>query len=124
MNSSDITNRLAEVGFEQAYESEFSIAHVLSSEQGPFVAHLLQDIVVKSKPLGLDFYKAASCQQRHHGFFPVRQGIVLSYCMGNLMFFEASTGDASNYSNSEGSRRRERFESSFISKTLLATLTQ
>lgn len=59
-------------------------------------------------------------------FFPVREGFVLSYCMGNLMFFEASTVDASNYSNSEGRRRKERFESSFISvfKTLLATLTQ
>ena len=40
------------------------------------MAHLLQDIVVKSKPLGLDFYKAASCQQRHHGGIPSSRGVV------------------------------------------------
>ena len=75
MNSSDITNRLAEVGFEQAYESEKTQLLMFLSEQGPFVSHMLQDIVVKSKPLGLDFYKAASCQQRHHGFFPSSRGV-------------------------------------------------
>ena len=94
------------------------------SEQGPFVAHLLQDIVVKSKPLGLDFYKAASCQQRHHGDNPSSPGVCSQLLHEEShVFWGKKTVDASNYSNSEGRRRKERFESSFISvfKTLLAS---
>lgn len=126
MNSSDITNRLAEVFPEQAYESEFKKLLMFLSEQGPFVAvvccltfRLWKDIVVKSKPLGLDFYKAASCQQRHHGDNPQ-----FARDCSQLLHEESDVSWGincrciklfSNYSNSEGRRRKERFESSFIS---------
>ena len=44
--------------------------------KGPLWHICCKDIVVKSKPLGLDFYKAASCQQRRHGGCPSSPGIV------------------------------------------------
>lgn len=112
MNSSDITNGLTEVVRASLWKRIFNCS-CSCPNKGPLwhicclTFRLWKDIVVKSKPLGLDFYKAASCLQ-HHGSQFARD-------CSQLLHGESHVLVASDCSNSEGRKRKERFESSFIS---------